>query len=723
MLQLFLLLAAGLFATGLYGALSQQPIVMIMMGLELMLNGVTVAAGAFWHYLAPASAAGQVIVVVVLVAMTVEMAIGFAVLTAIYRARRGYGGRGLGAQTVNAAWLAWLLPAVPLAAGAGLAVAGMRVNRTAPVGAALAAAVTLGLACVAAALRPSASAPLFTGITAAVRVDGLSAVMVVTVAVVTLAVLVFAAREFGPAENRGRFFGLMLLFAGAMLVTVTAATLPLLLMGWEAMGAVSYALIGYWWRQPWRVTAANVAFLTTRAADLGLYVAAGAAVAGGAGTLALAGLPYAAQPWLTVITVGVVLAALGKSAQLPFSFWLSRAMQGPSPVSALLHSATMAAAGAYLLLRLNPLLTVSGWGQPVTAWAGAATALVLGLVAVAQADLKQLLAASTCSQVGFMVLAAGTGGVRGGVLQLVAHAATKSLLFLAAGAWLTALGTKQLPALRGAARRYRLAGVTFTIGAAVLAGLPPGSLWVAKDEVLAAALHASPALYAMGLAAAVVTPVYSAKAAWYVWQPVPPDAAAGYDTEQRGTRRLTRLAGPPLCVLAFLAASLGVLALPAVAGPLGRALGAAGEPSPAWWQLAVTAMAALLASAVTWWGARPVPVPGLARGWLAGWLHLERAARVLVADPAVWLARALAAFDDRVLDRAVTGIASGTVGLARAAADADDHGVDRVVAGAAAAARSAGRLARRPETGRLHTYYAQAAVLLAVLALIFVLVR
>ena len=391
------------------------------------------------------------------------------------------------------AWLAWLLPAVPLAGGAGLAVAGMRVNRAAPAAGAGTAAVTLALACAAAALRPSGSAPLLAGVAVTFRVDGLSAVMVVTVAVVTLAVLVFAAGEFGPRENRGLFFGLMLLFAGAMLVTVTAATLPPLLMGWEVMGATSYALIGYWWREPRRVSAANTAFLTTRAADLGLYVAAGAAMAGGAGSLALASLPHATRPWLAVITVGVVLAALGKSAQLPFSFWLSRAMEGPSPVSALLHSATMVAAGAYLLLRLNPLLAASGWGAPVTAWAGAVTAVVLGLVAVAQADLKQLLAASTCAQVGFMMLAAGAGGVRAGTLQLVAHAATKSLLFLAAGAWLVALGTKQLPALRGAARRYPLVGVTFTIGAAVLAGWPPGSLWVAKDQVLAAALRDSPA--------------------------------------------------------------------------------------------------------------------------------------------------------------------------------------------------------------------------------------
>ena len=121
--------------------------------------------------------------------------------------------------------------------------------------------------------------------------DGLSAVMVVTVAAVTVAVVVFSAGEFGQRENRGRFFGLLLLFAGSMLVTVTATTLALLLMAWEVMGAVSWALIGYWWRQPQRVRAADTAFLTTRTADLGLYLAAGAAMAGGTGTLSLDGLP------------------------------------------------------------------------------------------------------------------------------------------------------------------------------------------------------------------------------------------------------------------------------------------------------------------------------------------------------------------------------------------------------------------------------------------------
>ena len=625
---------------------------------------------------------------------------------------------------MSEAWLGWALPAVPLASGAVLAVAGTRAARVVPAAAATAAAVTLGLACAAAAVRPAASLPLLDGIAAVVRVDGLSAVMVITVAAVTLVVLVFAAGELRPEQNRGRFFGLMLGFAGAMLVTVTAATLPVLLMGWEAMGAASYALIGFWWRQPRRVSAATTAFLATRATDLGLYVAAGAALAGGIPGLSLARLPHASAPWLTVIAAGVVLAALGKSAQLPFSFWLSGAMAAPSPVSALLHSATMVVAGAYLLLRSHALLAAAGWPAPLTAWAGAVTALLLGLVAVAQPDLKQLLAASTCAQVGFIVLAAGAGAIRGGLLQLVAHAAVKSLLFLVAGAWLTALGTRQLPALRGAARRYPGAGIAFTVGAAVLAGLPPGSLWVAKDQVLAAALRMSPALYGLGLAAAVVGAVYSAKAAWYVWQPVPAEAARGYDAEQPGTRRIAPVAHPPLVVLAAAAMALGVLALPAVAGPLGRALGAATDPSPAGWQLAVSAVAAVLAAGVAWaWSGRLVPMPAAVRNGLAGWLYLEQAARLLVARPVLALARALAAFDDRVLDRAVEGTARGAIRLAAATARVDDGGVDRLIDGAGRAARSLGRLARRPQTGQVHAYYAQAALVLAVLAVILVLVR
>ncbi|WP_246633077.1 NADH-quinone oxidoreductase subunit 5 family protein [Pseudonocardia nigra] len=595
--------------------------------------------------------------------------------------------------------LLWSLIVVPLVAGGLLAVAGCRVDRAAPAVGGLVAALVLGLAGAAALTRPVVDAPLFAGIRAGLGVDGLSALMVLTVAGVTLAVVVFAA---GEAELRtGRFIGLVLIFAAAMLVTVTATTLAVLLMAWEVMGAMSWALIGYHWKTPRVVEAAHAAFLTTRLADVGLYIAAGAALAGGVGSLGLDGLAATAEPWLHVVAAGLVIAALGKSAQLPFSFWLSRAMEGPGPVSALLHSATMVAAGAYLLLRLAPVLDETGWAESAVAWIGAATAVLLGLVAVAQTDLKQLLAASTCAQIGFMVLAAGVGGVFAGSLQLVAHAATKSLLFLGAGAWLVALGTKRLGELRGAARTYPLVGVTFTVGAATLAGLPPLSLWVTKDAVLAAALERSPALYAAGLTAAVVSAVYATTAVWFVWQPAAGELAGG-------TGRVSALMRPPLVGLAGAAAVLGLLAVPLAL-----------EPGPKWWELALSAVLAAGTVAVTWWLGDRVPAPRA----LADWLGLERIAHTIVVRPTLALARALARVDDAVIDGGVTAVARATRGAAAGLDRWGELSVDGMVRGIATGARALGRVARRPQTGQLHQYYAQTAAVLAVLALFVIVLR
>jgi NADH:ubiquinone oxidoreductase subunit 5 (subunit L)/multisubunit Na+/H+ antiporter MnhA subunit len=605
------------------------------------------------------------------------------------------------------------LIAAPLGVGGLLALAGRRADRiAAPVSIVLAVLVLVD-AVLAAVLRPAVDAPLLAGIRAGLAVDGLSAVLIVTVGVALLAVLLFAAGE--PVLRTGRFTGLMLLFAGAMLVTVTATTLAPLLMAWEVMGATSWALIAYHHRDPEAVRAAHTAFLTTRTADLGLYLAAGAALAGGVGSLSLAELPAARGGWLDVVAAGMVVAALGKSAQLPFSFWLSGAMRGPSPVSALLHSATMVAAGAYLLLRLSPLLDATSWAGPSVAWVGAGTALLLGFVALAQADLKQLLAASTCAQIGFMVLAAGVGGTGAGTVQLVAHAATKALLFLAAGAWLTALGTKQLDALAGAARRFPLVGVTFSVGALSLAGIPPLSLWAAKDTVLAAALAASPALYAVGVAASVVSAGYSVKALWFVWQPE--TRRRGVDAlEQEPTGHVPALAAPALVVLAVLAATLGLLPL------LGSGV-LAPAPRPAGWELVLTGVLALATAALTWRLAERLPSPA---PLLASWLFLERAAHAVVVRPTLALASGLARFDDRVLDRAIHGAAHATVRAARALDLRGEPSVDGAVRAIAAGARTLGRWARRPQTGQLHQYYAQASVgfaALAALAIVLIVVR
>ncbi|SDN26172.1 NADH:ubiquinone oxidoreductase subunit 5 (chain L)/Multisubunit Na+/H+ antiporter, MnhA subunit [Lentzea albidocapillata subsp. violacea] len=586
----------------------------------------------------------------------------------------------------------WLLVSVPLLAGAGLLVAGRRADRLAPVAAIVAAVGCLALASFAAYTRPVASASLLEGIAFGLAVDGLSAVMVLTVAAVLVAVLVFAAGDIG---RQARFFGLMLLFAGAMLVTVTATTMASLLMAWEIMGATSYALIAYWWRDEHRVESGNIAFLTTRAADLGLYLAAGAMLAGGAGGLALADLPQLTPGWRDVAAAGIVLAALGKSAQLPFSFWLSRAMDGPSPVSALLHSATMVAAGAYLLLRLEPLLAATAWAAVLVAWVGAATALLLGAVAVVQRDLKQLLAASTCAQVGFMVLAAGVGGVTAGSAHLVAHAATKSLLFLCAGAWLTALGTKELTALRGAAQRYRVIGLSFAVGALALAGVPPLSIWVTKDAVLADALRDSLPLYLAGLAATVMSGLYAGRALWLVW--------TGDST--RDARPVPRALVWPLPVLAAAAAVLGVPLL-------GRAVA---------WELAVSGVVAALAVGVAMRLTQRGDRLASSTGVLADWLGLERFARRVVVVPTLAVAGWLARFDDHVVAGSVRASAAVGSATARVAGLRIDVSLDRAVAGVAENSRRLGRLARRPQTGQLHHYYAQAVVVLALLATLLII--
>ncbi|MGY1454706.1 proton-conducting transporter transmembrane domain-containing protein [Streptomyces sp. SS8] len=623
-------------------------------------------------------------------------------------------------------WSLVLLPAVTggvlALSGGGRRTAGTYdrpggTGRAAPAVAVAAAAATLVLAVAAALVRPTARAGFVAGGPLELAVDGLSAAVVVTVAAVGLLVLVFAAG--GIRAERPRFFGLMLLFTAAVLVTATATTLTALLLAWEVMGAASYALIAFRWREDAPASAGTTAFLTTRAGDLGLYLAAGAALAapaGGTGAgdrLALGALAGLDGPWLHLAAAGVLLAAFGKAAQLPFSFWLSRAMLGPSPVSALLHSAAMVAMGGYLLLRLRPLLESAGWASGAAAWGGALTALALGAVALAQRDLKQLLAASTAAQLGFVVLAAGAGSVAGGTAHLAAHAAVKSLLFLAAGVWLAVLGTEDLGALRGVARRDRATGLPFAVGALALAGVPPLSLWATKDEILAAV--ESPALYGVVLAASVLSALYAGKALGLLLASGPSGTAVREPQE--------RTSGPlrtaPSALLATGAAVLGALALPPLAGELKRAVGAPGEPSAGAATLAATAILALAATATAAAFAPRLPEPA----WARAWLHLETAAHTLAVRPALAAARALARFDDTVLDRAVTGTAAGARRLASWASAADRSGVDRAVRGVADGARYLGELARRPQTGQLHQYYAQALVLLAAAAVLLLLLR
>ncbi|MFR9780476.1 NADH-quinone oxidoreductase subunit L [Micromonospora sp. MS34] len=635
----------------------------------------------------------------------------------------------------------WCLVALPAVAGGGLLLAGRRAGPAAGAVALAVAAVVTVLAGLVAVARPVAGAPFLPAGRWGLTVDGPAALVVPAVAGVSLLVLAFAAAEI--RQDRSRFHGLMLLFLAAVLLTVTAGSLPVLLLAWELMGAMSYALIAFDWRRDDPVAAGATAFLTTRLGDLGLYLAAGAALAG-AGSLDLARLATLPPGWRDLAAAGVLAAGFGKAAQLPFSFWLSRAMLGPSPVSALLHSAAMVAMGGYLLVRLHPLLAATGWAVDVAAWGGALTALVLGAVALAQSDLKQLLAASTSAQLGYVVLGAAVAPP-GAIAHLVAHAATKALLFLAAGAWLTALGTRRLAALRGAGRRHPLVGVTFAVGALALAGVPPLALWATKDEVLAGAREHSLGLYLVGLAGALLAALYAGRALAVVLRPAPPGVEAGYDTERPGTREVRYGQRVPLVVLAGGAAVLGCLALPPLVEAVARSVGQGPPPRVPAAELLLSGLLALVGVAVAVAGPDRLPAPG----WARSWLGLDAAARQAVVRPTLALARVLARFDDRVLDRAVhtlpsaatglarrlarfddtgldravTAFADGTRGLAVRAGRVDDGGVDRVVQALAGAARRLGRAARRPQTGLVHQYYVQAVVALAAAVLLLLLTR
>ncbi|MET3348620.1 UNVERIFIED_ORG: NADH:ubiquinone oxidoreductase subunit 5 (subunit L)/multisubunit Na+/H+ antiporter MnhA subunit [Arthrobacter sp. UYEF1] len=679
--------------------------------------------------------------------------------------------------------LLWLI-VLPAVAGTVLATAGRRADRAAPAIAVVVAVLVLALAGLtaaasAAAAGPALQAPFMAGSAFGVEADALSAVLLPAVAGVTLLVLHFASAA--GTTNPARFHGLMLIFTAAVLITLTATTLPTLLFAWEIMGAASYALIGFHWSEQHRMSSGLTAFLTTRTADLGLYIAAGAALAGaaqtgsgtvgsgiagsgiagsgiagsglagsgaaaGTGSMALAGLTGLPDPWRDIAAAGLLAAGLGKAAQLPFSFWLSRAMDGPSAVSALLHSAAMVAMGGYLLLRVEPLLASTGWAAATAAWAGAATAVVLGVVAVAQTDLKQLLAASTAAQLGYVVLAAGVGNVAGGAAHLMAHAATKSGLFLAAGAWLAALGTKKLAGLRGAGRRWPVLGAAFTAGALSLAGIAPLSLWATKDNVLTAALEHSVPLYVAGLAGAVLAAAYAAKAVALIWRPVLPETSAVYDAEEPGSRRITSGQTVPVLILAAGAAVAGLL----VFGPGGDALrdtlgrGAPGdgvESGPL--ELAVSAALALAVVVLVWRFSARLPALGAANGWLG----MEHAAHAVVVRPVLAAAQHLARFDDAVLDRGVERAAAFALRAAGGAAAADavlDRGVEasatatsRAAGGSAVvdtriddgvetlalAVRRAGSAAPRPQTGQVHHYYVQAALVLVAAAVLLILVR
>ena len=345
----------------------------------------------------------------------------------------------------------------------------------------------------------------------------LTALLSTMVAVVSTLVLIYATGYMAKDKEKNRFFATLLLFIAAMQTLVLAGDWILLLSAWELIGLSSYLLIGFWYEKPGVKTAATRAFLVTRSADLGLYIAAFMLIAS-AGSSDIATTLNTDGSIAIVAGLFLLIAAMGKSAQTPLHDWLQGAMAGPTPVSALLHSATLVAAGAILLIRTAPMLPPETLA--VIGVVGGVTALVTGLMALGESDLKRLLAASTSSQYGLMFLAVGAGVPLAALLHLIAHAAIKSSLFLGAGVFQHSRGSTALSDLAGVARDQPRIFIGFAIAALALAGIPPLSGFFSKDTIIAATMAASNAwLFApLALAGTVLTGAYMARMLRILWQ-------------------------------------------------------------------------------------------------------------------------------------------------------------------------------------------------------------
>lgn len=402
----------------------------------------------------------------------------------------------------------------------------------------------------------------FAGFTApvALRLDALSAAMAVMVTSVSTLIHIYAVGYMAHDDGHARFFGLMNLFVFAMLLLVTAAGLPLMYVGWEGVGLCSYGLIGFWYADKKNADAGRKAFVVTRIGDVAFGVAL-IWLYYLTGTTNIAGINAAASgiavSTATFIGLLLLLGAAGKSAQLPLTVWLPDAMAGPTPVSALIHAATMVTAGVYLLIRMFPVISVSPTATTAIAVAGAVTAFYAATTALFQDDIKKVLAYSTISQIGYMFLGVGAAALTGALFHLFAHAFFKALLFMAAGCIIHALdGEQDMRRMGGLMTKMPLVFWSFLAGALGLCAAFGTSGFFSKDEILSAVYAHGTAgyfmLWGLGELTAAVTALYIFRTVYMVFLDKG-DATPGH---------VPGLMGYTLVPLAMLAIGGGVINMP-----------------------------------------------------------------------------------------------------------------------------------------------------------------
>ncbi|MBE3595423.1 MAG: NADH-quinone oxidoreductase subunit L [Hydrogenibacillus sp.] len=560
-------------------------------------------------------------------------------------------------------------------------------------------------------------------VTVQLSADPQSALMIVIVGLVSFLVHVYSIGYMQGASRLAVYFQHLSLFTLAMLGLVLAPNLLELYIFWELVGLASFLLIGFDVHRPEARRAAQKAFLVTRFGDIGLFVALWLVYVH-VGSFRFDDLFQAVQDgslsstMTTILALFIFLGAAGKSGQFPLHVWLPDAMEGPTPVSALIHAATMVAAGVYLVARLFPLFAASPTASLVVSWIGAFTALFAALVAVGQNDMKRVLAYSTISQLGYMMHALGVGSAAAAMFHLTTHAFFKALLFLGAGAVYTAIGTYDLRRMGGLWKKMPFIGMVFLLGMLALIGIPPLSGYFSKERILAQSSVSGSAGFWLLLATVPLTALYMGRMFGLAFlgpprgEPAPDAGRHGSATRAVGAGRAAGEARPvptvmraPLWVLSALTVIAGFVETEAA--PLfSRFLGiqAANVHGPRWLAVVSTALALLglfLAYAVF--------VQGEARGARAGTAQAERI-------PWAWLKHGF--YIDALYAR---GAAAGASALGRAAQVVDRGVLEGLVALTVGAVRGFGYALSRLQNGQIQRYNLIALLFLVVILLAYVL--
>jgi len=591
-------------------------------------------------------------------------------------------------------------------------------------------------------VRTSAGRAVPLALDFAFRYDSLAAVMTLVVTGVGLLIHIYSVGYMAHDRSYARFFAYLNLFTFAMLVLVLGANLGVMFIGWEGVGLCSYLLIGFWFTKDSAADAGKKAFITNRVGDFGFLLGTGLLIYA-LGTVDIAGITAAVEGGLlargtaTAAALLLFLGATGKSAQIPLYTWLPDAMEGPTPVSALIHAATMVTAGVYMVARFHALFSFSGTALIVVALTGAFTAVYAATMGFVQTDIKRVLAYSTISQIGYMFMGLGVGAYAAGIFHLMTHAFFKSLLFLAAGSVIHALsGEQDMRKMGGLRARIPRTYRVFLVGALAISGIPGLSGFFSKDEILASAFASGNYfIWGLGLVGAAMTAFYMFRLIFLTFH---------------GEERLAPEAGrhlhesPPVMlvsleVLAVLSVIGGYVGLPRIFGGgawfarfLATSVGAHEMPLAAGTEvlLMIVSVGATLAAICAAWTIyvkrKGEPARRFAEKFKAIYRVVSRKYYVDEAYGKVFVGGVFAAgrAADWVDRRIIDGLVDGAAGLARRisclAIFFDEGVVDGAVNGVGRLHLAASALLRRLQTGYVYNY-ALAVVLGVVLVITFVI--